>query len=106
MAYRELAKALQIHTEQDNAGFNALEIAGYFGIVCYYASVYFADTDTVKFMVMICGVMAILCVYVVTFPRFHAGQVTAACLYLYDQRVFQWGRRIYGLADINQLLGM
>ena len=82
VAYRELSKALQIHTEQDNAGFNALEIAGYFGIVCYYASVYFADTDTVKFMVMICGVMAILCVYVVTFPRFHAGQVTAACFSL------------------------
>lgn len=82
VGFRELSKALQVHKPDDKTKYNLLEITGFLAIVGYYATVFFAETDTMKFMVMLCGVMAILFVYVTTFPKYNSNQVTAACFAL------------------------
>lgn len=82
VGFWELSKALQVHKADDKSKFNLLEIVGFLAIAGYYATVFFAETDTMKFMVMICGIMAILFVYVTTFPKFDADQVTSACFAL------------------------
>lgn len=80
-AYRELTKALQCAADEKK--FNALEIIGFLGVTAYYAAVYLcgldASGDKVILLMCIAAVfMAEMFVYVVTFPRYNASQVTAA----------------------------
>ena len=76
IAYRELTKALRCASKPK--GLNGLEIVGMAGILCWYGAVFFLG-DTQLMLMCIVGVfMGLMLVYVVTFPKFQAGQVTAA----------------------------
>lgn len=75
IGYRELTKALAVN--QNEKGFNALEIIGMVGTILYYASVYFAD-DTMRLMGIVGVFMAVMFCYVITFPKYNASQVVAS----------------------------
>lgn len=79
VAFRELTKALQCAT--DPKRLNALEIVGMFGITFYYLILFFGWGETWQDALLMCIVgffLLLLLVYVLTFPKFHAGQVLAA----------------------------
>lgn len=80
-AYRELTKALQCAGGEKQ--FNALETVGLLGVTAYYAAVYFCGggvsaNEVFLLMCIVAVFMVEMLVYVVTFPRYNAGQVTAA----------------------------
>lgn len=75
VAFFELTKAVGIH--EKNHKINALETAGVLGIVIYYAALYFAKTETAMVFTLILTFMAIMFVYVFTFPRFRSETVMA-----------------------------
>ncbi len=83
-AYRELCKAVGVHAR---AGVDALEAAGYLGILLYYfliwqgtsGPVYLRQKTTLfLFMLLIGELMLLMAVYVLTFPRYRSEQVMAA----------------------------
>ncbi len=80
IAYRELTKALKCFGEGQKH--NALEMTGYLGIAAYYICAWLVaiwNKDSVLLLACIMlTFMAQMLVYVVTFPKFHAGQVLAA----------------------------
>lgn len=75
VAYRELTKALAVNKE--GKGYNALEKIGSIGIVLYYLTVYFGN-DTIRLMGIVGVFMAVMFCYVITFPKYEAGQVAAS----------------------------
>ncbi len=99
IAYRELTKALQVNTEK--TGFNAPEIVGMIGIVFYYASVYFAKSDTMDFMCLVGVFMAEMFLYVIRFPKYKSQQIISAIFaflyapvmlsFIYQTRETQYG---------------
>ncbi len=99
IAYRELTKALQVNTEKN--GFNAPEILGMAGVVCYYASIYFSDDHTLSFMCIVGLFMAEMFLYVVKFPKYKSEQITASVFaflyapvmlsFIYQTREIQYG---------------
>ena len=89
VAYRELTGATGVRKRQDTdagtkEGYSSLEIVGYLGIVLYYALL--AVNAATGFLTMQTGILlAIMFVFmggmfvcVLSFPKFHARQVTAA----------------------------
>ncbi len=76
VAYRELAKALKVAT--DDKKLNLLEIIGCIGVVAYYAGIVFSDVKEILLMCIVGVFMAIMFVYVITFPKYKAEQVVAA----------------------------
>lgn len=76
VAYRELSKALKVAT--DDKKLNLLEIIGCIGVVAYYAGIVFSDVKEILLMCIVGVFMAIMFVYVITFPKYEAGQVVAA----------------------------
>lgn len=76
VAYRELTKALGCNGEGKK--FNALENIGFLGITAYYACVYFLTDESMLLMCIVAVFMAEMFWYVVTFPKYQAGQVVAA----------------------------
>lgn len=76
VAYRELAKAL--FCAADGKRLNALEAAGMTGVVAYYAAAYFSKEAILLQMCMVGVFLAVMFVYVATFPKYQAGQVVAA----------------------------
>jgi len=85
VAYRELTKALQCAGDRDGQkaspgekGVNLLEIVGFMGVTAYYAAVFFSTDKIMLLMCIVAVFMALMFVYVVTFPKFHATQVVAA----------------------------
>lgn len=76
IAYRELTKALQVNTQEK--GFNALEIIGFAGIVCYYLTVYWGLGDTMQLMCIVGVFMAEMFAYVLCFPKYDYKQVIGA----------------------------
>lgn len=73
IAFYELMKAVGVHTAQKKA--NALEMAGYISILAYYAMLYLTDDSVYIVLMMILPLLAVMFVYVFTFPKYHAGQV-------------------------------
>lgn len=76
IAYRELTKALQC--TEGTPKLNALEITGLIGVGAHYIAVYFFEELNFMLMCIVGVFMALMFVYVVTFPKFKAEQVTAA----------------------------
>lgn len=74
IAYRELSKALRVNTEEK--GYNTIEIVAFVGIVLYYITVYFGN-DTWRLMCIVGVFMAQMFLYVVTFPKYQAGQIVS-----------------------------
>jgi len=63
---------------------NGLEKAGLIGIICYYLTMYFVGEDTYLLMCIVGTFLAVIFVYVLTFPRYNANQTVAAVFsYLY-----------------------
>jgi phosphatidate cytidylyltransferase len=76
IAYRELTKALGCAT--DDKKLNALEFIGLLGVTAYYAAVWFSEEKVLLLMCIVAVFMAEMFWYVVTFPKYQAGQVMAA----------------------------
>lgn len=76
VAYRELTKAFGCATCEKKL--NLLEWLGSAGIVCYYGAVYFSEEKELLLMCVTGIFMVLMFAYVVTFPKFQAGQVTSA----------------------------
>ena len=75
IAFYELSKACNLHTEK---GINILEAVCYLAILAFYAFTVFASDDMLIILWAIVFFLAILGVYVFTFPKYHASQIMAA----------------------------
>lgn len=75
-AFFEMTKATKVRGENEKV--NLLEIFGAMGVLGYYGVRYFADTETYIMLTIGLTVVAILFVYVFTFPKYHANQIMAA----------------------------
>lgn len=71
----ELYKVMKVRPE--NTKFSLLELVGYLGICLYYASLVVADGKYALGALMV-SIILIMCVYVFTYPAFHANQIMAA----------------------------
>lgn len=74
-AYRELSKACKLAQESK---ISPLEMAGYTGIVFYYALMMFVENRIYLFLALITILVAFMFVYVFTFPRYRAEQIMCA----------------------------
>ncbi len=74
VAFLELTRACGIRTRKK---LNALEITGLFAIAVYYMLIYFAETHTYFMITVILLLMALMVVYVFSFPKYTANQVMA-----------------------------
>ncbi len=89
VAFRELTKALKCAKDNEKTSSmarvpNGLEKAGLIGIICYYLTMYFVGEDTYLLMCIVGTFLAVIFVYVLTFPRYNANQTVAAVFsYLY-----------------------
>lgn len=82
IAFRELTKALKC--AKDDKKPNGLEIIGFLGVTCYYLLLYFSGEHMLLMMCIVGVFLAVMFTYVILFPRYEAGQVTAAVFsYLY-----------------------
>ena len=70
---QELYKVMGVRQDK----FNLLEIAGYIGIVLYYALMYF-DVNIDGELLILAALVMIMCVYVFTYPKYEAKQIMAA----------------------------
>lgn len=73
IAFFELAKATGIHTADKKI--NGLEIVGILGITGYYAITFFHNGDTFIMLCLLLVLVALMFVYVFTFPKYHANQI-------------------------------
>ncbi len=71
----ELYKAMEVRPEK--SGISVLEVTGYIGICLYYASLVFADGSYTLGSLML-SIILIMCVYVFSYPKYHAHQIMAA----------------------------
>lgn len=76
IGYRELTKALKVIGKDEKT--NGLEIVGLIGIFLYYALIYLSGWEILLLMCIVGVFMAGLFVYVISFPKYHIQQVTAA----------------------------
>lgn len=74
VAFLELTKACGIRTGEK---LNALEITGLCAIAAYYLLIFFAETHTYFMITVILLLMALMFVYVFSFPKYTANQVMA-----------------------------
>lgn len=75
-AFREMAKVMQCAGKDGK--WNCLEWTGLAGITAYYLAMYFSGEPVFLLMGIVGTIMAIMFAYVVTFPRYQAGQAVAA----------------------------
>lgn len=75
IGYLELTKACGVRKGEKPG---SLEITGIAAITCYYPVIYFVQDSSYAVMVIILSMMAMMSVYVFSYPRFHASQVMAA----------------------------
>lgn len=73
IAFFELSKAAGIHRKETKV--NALEVVGLLGITGYYFIIYFYKMDSVIIMVLLFILIALMFIYVFTFPMYHVNQV-------------------------------
>lgn len=57
---------------------NALEAAGYIGILAYYGIVVFTSSQAAQMLSILFVMIGFMFVYVFTFPQYEASQVMAA----------------------------
>lgn len=80
IAYRELTKVMGCSGSDKRL--NALELVGLAGVLAYYAACFFVAQGGQSALLLLAVAAAVflgeLFVYVVTFPKFHAGQVSSA----------------------------
>lgn len=83
VAFSELCKATGIHEQGKRV--NALEMAGYFAVTIYYGILFFARNvlegevfQICLFMTVIITLMAMMFIYVFTFPNYQASQIMSA----------------------------
>ena len=74
IAFFEMTKATKVHTDK----LNGLEIVGVLGCLGYYGTVYFTGLSTYVILVFILTIAFMMMVYVFSFPKFHANQITGA----------------------------
>ena len=72
VAFLELTKACGIRTGKK---LNALEVTGLLAIAAYYMLIFFAQTHTYFMIAVILLLMALMFVYVFSFPKFTANQI-------------------------------
>ena len=109
IGYYELVRACGVHGSGERT--NALEIAGFAATALYYLGIMFLpeviNPNLLTLAVILGLVLALMAIYVFTFPRFHANQVMAAAfcfLYapvmiscIYRARLLPYGIYIYAL---------
>ena len=99
-AFKELTKALQVNAEKK--GYNAPEIVGMVGVVCYYACVFFSQSDSLDLMCIVGVFMAEMFLYVVQFPKYKSSQIISSIFaFLYGpvmlSFIYQTRETEYGL---------
>ena len=99
-AFRELTKALKVNEAEK--GFNAPEWVGFVGILCYYASVFFVQSDSMDLMCIVGVFMAEMFLYVVKFPKYNSSQIISSIFaFLYGpvmlSFIYQTRETEYGL---------
>lgn len=78
IGYRELTKALRCNEEEK---FNALEKAGFVGIIVYYLTVFYGVSAGEEIWILMCIIFFALSqmgAYVILFPKYEAKQVVAS----------------------------
>ncbi len=75
IAYLELIKVTGVRLEKDKV--SGVEMMGYLGILSYYSLRYFAHTDTFVCLTFVLTIMAMLLIYVFSFPKYSANQIMA-----------------------------
>ena len=83
IAFLELTRACGIHGAQVESAKGAekkyaicdLQIVGFLGILCYYLVIYFGQTQLYFMITVILLLMALMFVYVFTFPKYTANQI-------------------------------
>lgn len=101
IAVYELSKAVGIHAK---AGLvNALEVVMYIATVVIYSLVYvcdYSDIDKWTLYVLLATLLALMSVYVFTFPKYHCNQVMAAmAIVIYAPLLLSFGYRIRAYAE-------
>jgi phosphatidate cytidylyltransferase len=76
IAFFEMTRATEVSTKGDKA--NGLEIVGVLGICAYYGVIYLTGISTYVMLTLIITLAFIMMVYVFSFPKYHANQVTNA----------------------------
>ncbi|MCR4588967.1 MAG: phosphatidate cytidylyltransferase, partial [Lachnospiraceae bacterium] len=76
IGFMELCKACKVHGETEKS--NALEVVILIGIVAYYIAIYFNKTMTSAIPVIMLTFIALMFVYVIAYPKYHALQVMPA----------------------------
>ncbi len=64
---------------EDKGAFSPLACAGYLGAVLYYAAILIPGFEKFNLMAVTGGVIAVMAVYVFTYPRYVSNQVMTAC---------------------------
>ncbi len=101
VAYRELCKACNLNMDAEEKSVNALEAAGYAGIVVYYGIVVFSSSQAAQMLSILFVMIGMMFAYVFTFPKYQASQVMAAFFgfayapvmfsFIYQTRQLQYG---------------
>lgn len=80
VAYRELSQACNGDSINGKEGkkMNALEAAGYIGILVYYGIVVFTGSQAAQMLSILFVMIGFMFVYVFAFPKYEASQVMAA----------------------------
>lgn len=76
IAFFELTKAVKVHTQGKSC--NALETVGLLGIIGFYLALYLTKSNQVMCFALVMTFLAIMFVYVFSFPKFQASQVMSA----------------------------
>lgn len=72
IGFLELTKACGVRKGEK---INGLEITGIAAVTCYYPAMYFVQNTSCAVMVIIMALIAVMSVYVFSYPKFHASQV-------------------------------
>lgn len=109
VAFFELSKAIGVHEPEKKV--NGLEITAVLFVVVFYLGIYFLTDDIFTIMALTGGFMALLFVYVISFPRFHVNQIMAAFFsvmyapvmlsFIYQTRELNYGTYIVWLILIS-----
>lgn len=93
---RELYRATGVHDKK----LNSLEVAGFLGVIAYYAAIGFLP-EAYGTLGLIFGILAIMFVYVFTYPKYQAQQIMASFFgiayvgvmlsYIYQTRMLDGG---------------
>lgn len=103
----ELYRAMEVHQK----GFGPLEAAGYAGVIGYYLSLLWTDTEEYSLMFLMFTLVLIMSVYVFYYPKYRAEQVMAALFgvvyvavmlsYIYKTRNLEGGAWLVGLIFLS-----